>query len=229
MITSRLIQQLASGLFIIALVSACDQHKTSTVTSVRSQPAGTGSSETTVAGVDFVPSTARIMNLCQKAADAVDYAVPCPLQVPAGLAATKVEAKISCPIEIIRAACSGDPESRGWVFGSSETPDGQHLVIQASPTPVSDYSRFMSGPPLDERSKVRIGSHLTIEGLDMSWVEVSINSDTGAFRGHLVLVWRKGGHTYGVGFHNLAGDAETRALDLALVGGIRMVVPRTGR
>jgi hypothetical protein len=62
-----LIQQLASGLFIIALVSACDQHKTSTVTSVRSQPAGTGSSETTVAGIDFVPSTARITNLCQRA------------------------------------------------------------------------------------------------------------------------------------------------------------------
>jgi hypothetical protein len=34
-----------------------------------------------------------------------------------------------------------------------------------------------------------------------------------------------GGHTYGIGFHNVAGIAQTLQLDVALARWIRLVAP----
>jgi hypothetical protein len=44
-------------------------------------------------------------------------------------------------------------------------------------------------------------------------------------RGHDVLVWTTGGHTYAVGFHEFGTRRSTRALDVELVRGIRLVKP----
>jgi hypothetical protein len=50
-------------------------------------------------------------------------------------------------------------------------------------------------------------------------------NDGSAFMRHVVLIWTVGGHTYGVGFHNVHGLDETLDLDPALARGLRLVAP----
>jgi hypothetical protein len=57
------------------------------------------------------------------------------------------------------------------------------------------------------------------------WVYVSPATNESAMRGHDALVWTTGGHTYAVGFHEFGTRRATRALDVELVGGIRLVRP----
>jgi hypothetical protein len=40
---------------------------------------------------------------------------------------------------------------------------------------------------------------------------------------HVGLIWTTGGHTYGIGFHNVQGIRETLELDDGLAGGIELV------
>jgi hypothetical protein len=40
---------------------------------------------------------------------------------------------------------------------------------------------------------------------------------------YVVLIWTVGGHTYGVGFHNVRGIRATLALDIALARSIKLV------
>jgi hypothetical protein len=42
---------------------------------------------------------------------------------------------------------------------------------------------------------------------------------------HVVLIWTLGGHTYGVGFHNVQGLRRTLDVDVAFAQGIRLVAP----
>jgi hypothetical protein len=44
-----------------------------------------------------------------------------------------------------------------------------------------------------------------------------------AFASHAVLIWTAGGHTYGIGFHNVKGMKPTLALDIALARGIKLI------
>lgn len=40
--------------------------------------------------------------------------------------------------------------------------------------------------------------------------------------GYVVLIWTAGGHTYGVGFHNVLGLKRTLTLDRALAAGVKL-------
>jgi hypothetical protein len=60
----------------------------------------------------------------------------------------------------------------------------------------------------------------------MQAVYVPFGTNAGsAFAPHVVLIWTVGGHTYGVGFHNVHGLQQTLDLDVALARGIRLVAP----
>jgi hypothetical protein len=50
-------------------------------------------------------------------------------------------------------------------------------------------------------------------------------NDGSAFAGHLVLIWTVGGHTYGVGFHDVSSIVQTLSLDLELARSVELVGP----
>lgn len=50
-----------------------------------------------------------------------------------------------------------------------------------------------------------------------------------AFAHHVVLIWTVGGHTYGVGFHNVRGIHQTLRLDKELVESVQLVGPLSHR
>lgn len=114
---------------------------------------------------------------------------------------------------------------RGWVVGSSETND-QHLVIVASPHPLRSEARVVNGPGWYPGARVRALRSLTINGWRIRAVYVPFaKNDGSAFASHVVLIWMVGGHTYGIGFHNVQGFRRTLDLDVALAQGIRLVSP----
>ncbi len=114
---------------------------------------------------------------------------------------------------------------RGWVIGSSNT-DGQHLVITASPHPLTDYAKLVNGPAWYPNERVRPLGWERINGRRMRSVYVppAIN-DGSAFMHHVVLIWTEGGHTYGIGFHNATGIGRTLFLDRELAKYIKLVRP----
>lgn len=114
---------------------------------------------------------------------------------------------------------------RKWVVGSSETAE-QHLVIVASPRPIKDYAKLVNGPAWYPGARVRPIRSVTVNGRRMRAVYVPPETNDGsAFMHHVVLIWTVDGHTYGVGFHNVAGLDRTLDLDVALVRGVRLVAP----
>ncbi len=67
---------------------------------------------------------------------------------------------------------------------------------------------------------------MTVNGWRMRAIYVPFGTNAGsAFARHVVLVWTVGGHTYGVGFHDVHGIAQTLDLDLALARGLSFVAP----
>ena len=114
---------------------------------------------------------------------------------------------------------------RGWVIGSSNT-DGQHLVITASPHPLTDYAKLVNGPAWYPNERVRPLGWERINGRRVRSVYVppAIN-DGSAFMHHVVLIWTEGGHTYGIGFHNATGIGRTLFLDRELAKYIKLVRP----
>lgn len=180
----------------------------------------------------FVPASPRLLAECRATARTVGYAVPCPTRVPVGLVPSGGRA--GCAIEIIGPArpCPNTAFLwRGWVIGSSVTVDAQfttteHLVLTASPRPLSDYAKVVNGPAWYVGARVQPLGRVTINGWRMREVLVPPASNDGsAFAGHVVLIWTVGRHTYGIGFHDLHGTRSTLALDLALARGIRLVGP----
>jgi hypothetical protein len=100
------------------------------------------------------------------------------------------------------------------------------LVVFGAPR-VVQAARAVVGPgirtgPLGPRGNVRV------EGRLMRFYVVPPGSFS-AFRGHLVLVWSQGGHTYVYGFHIVEGLAMARALDLELVMHLYLVRPERHR
>jgi hypothetical protein len=185
-----------------------------------------------------VPASAELVAECQATAQAVGYAVPCPMRVPAGL--VPYGGRPGCEIEIIGPAkqCPNTAlgafthESwRGWVVGSSITVNDQqtltqHLVLTASPHPLTDYAKLVNGPAWYPSARVKVLGRATVNGQRMREVYVSPDTNDGsAFAGHVVLIWTTGGHTYGVGFHNLHGMKSALALDLQLARSIKLVRP----
>jgi hypothetical protein len=114
---------------------------------------------------------------------------------------------------------------RGWVVGSSTTADA-HLVLTASPRPISNYAKVVNGPAWYPGARIKPLGWVTINGWRIREVFApGATNDGSAFAGHVVLIWTTGGHTYALGFHDLHGIQRTLSLDLTLARGIRLVEP----
>jgi hypothetical protein len=174
----------------------------------------------------FAPASPALLAKCAATARAVRYPAPCPTHVPVGL--VPFGGRAGCEIDIIGPArrC---PNTiflwRGWVVGSSATAT-QHLVVTASPRPLESFARVVNGPAWYPGARVRLLGRIRLNGWKMSEVFVPATTNDGsAFAGHVVLIWTVGGHTYGVGFHDVSSIAQTLSLDLELARNIELVGP----
>lgn len=178
-----------------------------------------------VDGISFVPAPPDLLAKCRATAKTVGYPVPCPTRVPDGLVASR--GRPGCQLDIIGPGGQGECAKswRGWVAGSSETRD-QHLVITASPRPLANYAKVVNGPAWYPAARVRTLAWTTISGWRMRAVYAPQDTNAGSsFANHVVLIWTVGQHTYGIGFHNDQGIAETLRLNEALARGIEFVDP----
>jgi hypothetical protein len=178
-------------------------------------------------GPRFVAAPPSLRSQCRAAARRVGYAVPCPTRVPAGLTATGVAGPTACRLEIVGAGGLGGCARswRGWVVGSS-TVGRQHLVLTGSPRPLASAAKLVNGPAWYPKARVRTLGRTTIGAWRMRIVFVpAATNDGSAFASHVVLIWTVGGHTYGIGFHDVAGLERTARLDEELARGIELVGP----
>jgi len=163
----------------------------------------------------LVPASPALMKACRSTARAVGYAVPCPTKVPQGLTETGRNGPTPCALHTIGpGGVDGCATSwRGWVVGSSTTAD-QHLVLVASPRPLSNDARVVNGPAWYASARVRLVARTTINGWQMHAVYVPPDTNDGsAFAHHVVLIWTIGRHTYGFGLHDVSTIAQTLRLD----------------
>jgi hypothetical protein len=180
-----------------------------------------------VAGVKFVSAAPGLVARCHSTARAVGYAVPCPTKVPEGLTETGVNQPGTCALHIIGPAGKGGCAQswRGWVVGSSTTPD-QHLVLTASPRALHNDAKVVNGPAWYPTARVKQLARMTIHGWRVHAVFVPpATNDGSAFAQHVVLIWTVGQHTYAVGFHKVQGVHQTLLLDEELAKNIQLVRP----
>jgi hypothetical protein len=174
--------------------------------------------KTQSADLRFVAASSGVSENCRTTARAVGYPVPCPTRLPVGLGPNVTDP----------GGMGGSDKSwRGWVIGSSGTED-QHLVITASPRPLTNYAKLVNGPAWYPNERVRPLAWERINGRRMRAVYVPpATNDGSAFMDHVVLIWTESGHTYGfgfhVGFHNAAGIGRTLHLDKELAQYIELV------
>jgi hypothetical protein len=181
----------------------------------------------------FVRASAALRERCRLTARSVGYAVPCPTLVPRGLAPTRIAVRPECRFEIVGLPpCPHPGKWRAWVVGSSEVDDRltgdvlQHLVINASPRPLTDDAKVVDGPGWYRSARVQNLGSVRVNGRKMREVFVPpATNDGSAFMSHVVLIWTECGHTYAVGFHNRHGIQRTLRLDIALAQGIVLVGP----
>jgi hypothetical protein len=131
-------------------------------------------------------------------------------------------ATLNCNITVICPTDSG--LWKEWAFGSLASPD-QHLVIQASPRPLSNYAKAVDGPGWFPTARVRPLGWVTTSRWRMRAVFVSPDTNESAFVHHIAMVWTVGQHTYAVGFHNFTGMRATLRLDQQLAPWIELVGP----
>lgn len=176
---------------------------------------------------EFVRAPTSLTVACHATARAVGYPVPCPTRIPAGLTETGASGPTGCALHIIGAGGAGTCAKswRGWVVGSSTTPD-EHLVITAAPRVLRSDAKVVNGPAWYPAARVRSVAWLTIDGRRTHAVFVpQATNDGSAFTHHVVLIWTVGRHTYGIGFHDVRGIQPTLKLDVELVESIRLVKP----
>jgi murein peptide amidase A len=205
-----------------ALAAACDESRTAT-------PDDAGARQ--AVSLAFVLAPAELGARCRATARALGYAVPCPTRVPAGLSETGAVGPTGCGLHIIGAGGLGNCAKswRGWVVGSSQT-DDEHLVISASPRPLTNDAKMVNGPAWYPKARVRPVGSLTINGWRMHAVYVpAATNDGSSFANHVVLIWTVGAHTYAIGFHNVHGLRTTLRLDQTLARAIRLVGTDTRR
>jgi hypothetical protein len=176
--------------------------------------------KTQSADLRFVAASSGVSANCRMTARAVGYPVPCPTRLPVGLGPNVTDPG---------GVGGSDKSWRGWVIGSSGTED-QHLVITASPRPLTNYAKLVNGPAWYPNERVRPLGWERINGRWMRAVYVPpATNDGSAFMHHVVLIWTESGHTYGfgfhVGFHNAAGIGRTLHLDDELAKYIKLVRP----
>jgi hypothetical protein len=110
--------------------------------------------------------------------------------------------------------------SVGWTqFGG-----GEHLVITASPRALSNDAKVVNGPVWYPADRVQPLGRTRINGwrVRVDYVPPATN-DGSAFAYHVVLIWTTGGHTYGIGFHDVYGIGPTIRLDEILAKGVRLI------
>jgi hypothetical protein len=178
------------------------------------------SAPVTKAQQPFVPASPELLDKCRTTARALDYPVPCPTRILAGLVSDG-------GLDIIGAG--KHPSWRDWLVGSSST-DGQHLVVTGSPRPVQANAKVVNGPAWYQGAQVRLLGSMTIGGRRMNAVLVPAQTNAGsAFANHVAFIWTEAGHTYAFGFHNVRGVRQTVDLNAALAEGLRLVGPNTDR
>jgi hypothetical protein len=180
------------------------------------------------AGLRFVAAPRALLSKCRQTARVVGYRVPCPTYIPAGLFVGS-SAKLAACLDVIApggmAACHAGKSWRGWVVGTSNV-GAEHLVITASPRPLTNYAKLVNGPAWYPRARIRPLGWVEINGRRMRSLYVSpATNDGSAFMYHVVLVWSEGGHTYGFGFHNTRGIRRALLLDEELARHIKLVGP----
>jgi hypothetical protein len=180
-------------------------------------------------GLHLVAAPQRLLSKCRATARAVDYAVPCPTFIPAGLAIGSSTISPGC-LDVIgpggQPACGAAGRSwRGWVVGTSNV-GAQHLAITASPRPLQNYAKLVNGPAWYPRARVRSLGPVEINGMRMDAIYVPPATNDGSmFMHHVVLVWSVNGHTYGFGFHNTRGIRRALLLDKQLAAHFKLVRP----
>jgi hypothetical protein len=187
---------------------------------------GPRDTDATASPIIFVTAPSSLIAACHRTARAVGYRVPCPTKVPQGLTATGALGPTGCSVPIIGAGgvapCTRS--WRGWVIGSSAA-HNQHLVLTASPKPLDDV-HLVNGPAWDANERVRLLGRMTLHGRRVHVVFVPPSTNDGsAFASHVVLIWSVGGHTYGLGFHDVRGIDQTLRLDNALLAGVVLIGP----
>ena len=177
------------------------------------------------AGLRFITAPRALLTKCRATARAVGYPVPCPTRIPAGLAVGS-SAPTGCLDVIGPGGVGGCAKSwRGWVVGTSNI-GAEHLVITASPRPLTNYAKLVNGPAWYPHARVRALGWVQIKGWRMRAVYVPpATNDGSAFMHHVVLIWSDAGHTYGIGFHNATGIHRALLLDEELAKTIKLVRP----
>ena len=96
----------------------------------------------------------------------------------------------------------------------------------ASPRPVKNYTRLANGPAWYPNARARLLARITIGEWRMRAILCATGTNAGsASADHVLLIWTVRGHTYGVGFHNEGGLAETLRLTRVLARDIELVRP----
>jgi hypothetical protein len=180
------------------------------------------SSGTKGPGITFVAAPPNVVADCRVTARLVGYPVPCPMRVPQGTLEPTVVGHDCTRIYVVGTACSGS--WHGWVFGSTYV-GRDHLVITASPRPLSSDAKLVNGPSWYPQAKVTQLGPVTINGRRMHAVFVPPATNESAFMDHVVLIWTTGGHTYGVGFHDVSSIRQTLLKDVELAKSIKLIGP----
>jgi hypothetical protein len=176
-------------------------------------------------GMRFVAAPRWVLAECAAAAQAVGYPVPCPMKVPTVLIRADVAGANGCRISLISRGCG--PDWKGWVVGTSESASpSEHLVLTASPQPILNPAKVVNGPAWYPGARVKNVGSLAINGWQVeAFFAPQATNDGSAFAQHVVLIWTVGGHTYGVGFHNVSSVRQTLLRDEALLCHLKLVGP----
>lgn len=159
---------------------------------------------------------------CRVTARKLGYPIPCPTRLPKPMTEHQNGAIPSCSVTVV---CPNDNGPwKGWATGSIASP-GEHLVITASPRPLSNYARAVDGPGWTPSARVRPITWVTTGRWRMRALFVSPQTNESAFVSHIVMVWTVGRHTYAAGFHDFAGMQATLRLDTRLAASIELVSP----
>lgn len=173
--------------------------------------------------VRFVRVPARYPAQCRLTARRLGYPIPCPMRLPRALTQHQDGATAYCAVTVICPIGRG-PWKR-WAAGSVSSPN-QHLIIAASPRPLTNYAKVVNGPAWYPKARVKPLAWLTVNGWRIRLVFVPANSNDGsAFAHHVVLIWTVGQHTYAAGFHDFAGVRTAVQLDRRLAASIKLVRP----
>ncbi|HWE82269.1 MAG TPA: hypothetical protein VG265_11505 [Gaiellaceae bacterium] len=170
----------------------------------------------------FVRVPASYLAQCRLTARTLGYPVPCPTRLPAPMTRHQDGATPDCNLTVICPSVRGP--WKGWATGSLSDPT-QHLVVTASPRPLSDDAKAADGPGWSSSARVRPLAWVTTGRWRMRAVFVSPDTNEGMFVHHVAMVWTVGKHTYAVGFHDFTGMRTTLRLDQQLARWIELIGP----